>query len=52
MAKHLHREVMLLEDFFKSLLKKFFTLCGWQKSTVFKNLKNTCHSVLLWPLNT
>lgn len=36
MAKHLHREVILLEDFFKSLLKKFFTLCCWHKSTVFK----------------
>lgn len=35
-AKHLHREVILLEDFFKSLLKKFFTLCCWHKSTVFK----------------
>lgn len=36
MAKHLHREVILLENFFKSLLKKFFTLCCWHKSTVFK----------------
>lgn len=36
MADHLHREVILLEDFLKSLLKDFFTLCCWHKSTIFK----------------